>query len=148
MTSTSRWWLPLGLGSALAIGLLIASPSFEASAQSPSADDATLERGRYIAHDVAMCVQCHSPRTSDGSIVQDKIMRGGPVAVDGPPWIEQWAYLAPDLLALSRGRADYVIEVLTTGKRPDGSVPKAPMPPIRLSDEDARAVVAYLNSLR
>ena len=37
---------------------------------SPAADSspAAVERGRYLTHDVAMCVQCHSPRDDKGEI--------------------------------------------------------------------------------
>jgi hypothetical protein len=34
-----------------------------------------------------------------------------------------------------------------TGRRPSGRVPDPPMPPFRLSREDAEAIVAYLRSL-
>ncbi|MBI5424207.1 MAG: c-type cytochrome [Opitutae bacterium] len=35
-----------------------------------------------------------------------------------------------------------------TGVKPDGSMPRPPMPQFRLSEEDARAVVAYLRALK
>ena len=37
---------------------------------------------------------------------------------------------------------------LQTGKRPDGSMARPPMPPYRMSASDAQAVAAYLKSLR
>ena len=35
----------------------------------PAATPAALERGRYLTHSVAMCVQCHSPRDDQGAII-------------------------------------------------------------------------------
>jgi hypothetical protein len=35
---------------------------------------------------------------------------------------------------------------LTTGKKPDGTTPRPPMPDYRFNDEDARAVLAYLRA--
>lgn len=155
-----RWRLPILFAASFAAALLAASWNLEASAQSENepapagetsgatAVDTPVERGRYLVNDVAMCVQCHSARTESGDIAPSKLMRGAPLPVEGPDWSEAWAYIAPDVVTLARGRPDYVIGVLTTGKRPDGTEPQRPMPPFRLSDEDAEAVVAYLKTLK
>jgi hypothetical protein len=37
-----------------------------------------------------------------------------------------------------------MVTFLETGKRPDGSMPRPPMPPYRFSHEDAPAITAYL----
>ena len=146
----SKLCFALALGATLGIGASTMAKAQDAAApSSPSSAEATsIERGRYLVHEVAMCVQCHSPRTSDGTLLQREWMRGGPVWVERPPWSQRWASHTPDVVALARGRSDYLVTVLTTGKRPDGGEPKAPMPSYRLSDEDAQAVVAYLKTLR
>ena len=144
----SKWWIAFALIGSLGIAAAITTPASEATAQSSAADDAMVERGRYLVHDAAMCVQCHSPRNNEGEIIRNKWMRGGSVWVDRPSWSRHWASHAPDVVALARGRTDYLVTVLTTGKRPDGSEPMVPMPPYRLSEEDAEAVVAYLKTLR
>ena len=41
-----------------------------------------------------------------------------------------------------------LVTLLTTGKRPRGPAPSRPMPPFRMSQKEAAAVAAYLNSLR
>lgn len=64
-----------------------------------------------------------------------------------PPWQSGWAMTPPDLVAMARLRPQRISSVLTTGRRPDGSSPSPPMPPFRLSAEDAAAVIAYLQSL-
>ncbi|MGE0596844.1 MAG: hypothetical protein AB7P07_10775, partial [Hyphomonadaceae bacterium] len=38
-------------------------------------------------------------------------------------------------------------QFLQTGARPDGSRPLPPMPPFRLNEEDARAMVAYIRTV-
>ncbi len=148
----SRWWIAVTLGTSVVIALAIAHPISDASAQDEAAGGqaTAVERGRYLAHDVAMCVQCHSPRNENGQIIERQILRGGTVPVDGPSWTADadWAYLAPDLRALARARSDYLTTVLITGERPDGSQPKSPMPSFRLTGRDAEAIVEYLRSLR
>ncbi len=148
----SRWWIAVTLGTSVVIALAIANPVSDASAQDEAASGqvTAVERGRYLVHDVAMCVQCHSPRNENGQIIERQILRGGTVPVDGPSWAADanWAYLAPDLRALARARSDYLTTVLITGKRPDGTRPKSPMPPFRLTRQDAEAIVEYLRSLR
>ena len=148
----SRWWIAVTLGASVVIALAIGHPVSDASAQDEAAAGGSnaVERGRYLVHDVAMCVQCHSPRNENGQIIERQILRGGTVPVEGPRWVADadWAYLAPDLRALARARADYLTTVLITGERPDGSQPKSPMPSFRLTGQDAEAIVEYLRSLR
>ncbi len=146
----SKCWIALAFTATLGIGASVPARAQDATSPSgpSSAAAATIERGRYLVHDAAMCVQCHSPRTNDGTILEQQWMRGGPVWVERPAWTEKWAPQAPDVVAIARGRADYLVTILTTGQRPDGTKPKAPMPPFRLTDEDAQAVVAYLETLR
>lgn len=109
---------------------------------------AQIARGRYLTHDVAMCVQCHSPRSEIGVIDEGRVFHGGPVEVTRPTWQPIWAPFAPDLVALAALDPGRILNVLRTGQRPDGSQPRPPMPPFRLSDEDAAAVVHYLRSLK
>src|SRR5215510_12070492 len=44
-----------------------------------------IEHGRYIVHDVAMCVQCHAPRDDKGDIVESREFEGAPIPFT-PPW--------------------------------------------------------------
>jgi len=144
-----KWWVLVAVAASLAFGLVVANPVSDAVAQSGDRSPSeTVERGRYLVNDVAQCVQCHSPRDAKGRIAPSKLMHGAPIEMDGPPWIgDLWAYHAPNAITFARGRADYVITLLTTGARPDGSIPKSPMPQFRMSLEDAEAVVAYLRTL-
>lgn len=132
--------------SSLGLTLILqgAPPELEAK---PRASAATLERGRYLTHDVAMCIQCHSPRETSGRIRADDVFSGGKIPFERPGWSETWDTSPPDLIALATGDPKRVRAVLTTGKRPDGTSPNPPMPPFRLAAKDADAVIAYLQSL-
>ncbi|WP_166823669.1 c-type cytochrome [Thalassoroseus pseudoceratinae] len=113
-----------------------------------SSDMSKIERGKYLATEVAMCVQCHSPRRSNGEIDSRKLFEGAPVPVASPYRSTQWAFHAPSIAGLPGGwsEADLVM-LLTTAKRPRGPKPDAPMPPYKMTVEDASAIAAYLNSL-
>jgi mono/diheme cytochrome c family protein len=110
--------------------------------------DPKIERGRYLTHDVAMCVQCHSPRTHDGTLIETREFLGAPVPFERPPFPNmRWAARAPAIAGLPGFSDEDEITLLTTGHRPSGRTPDPPMPPFRFSRADAEAIVAYLRSL-
>jgi mono/diheme cytochrome c family protein len=107
-------------------------------------------RGRYLTHDVAMCVQCHTPRREDGSLVTEQEFMGGAFPVAAPPFVQgsQWCLTAPRIAGLPQFHGDEAVRFLMNGARiPDRPAPRSPMPPFRMNQEDAEAVVAYLRSL-
>lgn len=127
-----------------AVGLL-AGVGIDASAQDTGDPVA---RGEYLVHHVAMCVQCHTPRNLRGELERSRLLQGAPVPVDSPYPNDPWAYAAPRIAGLTPWTEEQIVTLLTTGARPTGERPKPPMPPFRMSREDAEAVVAYLKSLR
>lgn len=110
-----------------------------------AADQAS--RGEYLARRVAMCVQCHSPRGHDGSLIEAKLFQGAPIPLESLP--AGWAIRAPRISNLPGGwsKTEF-IQFLQTGVRPDGSSPERPMPPFRMNRDDASDIAAYLESLR
>jgi len=118
-------------------------------AQGPGGDAAggDVERGRYLAHEVAMCVQCHTPRLADGSLDETRLFAGAPMPVGSPFPGRQWAVHAPAIRGTGHLSDADLQSLLTTGQRTTGHAPLPPMPPFRLTDEDAAAVIAYLRSL-
>ena len=104
-------------------------------------------RGRYLVHHVAMCVQCHTPRDANGALDQTRLLKGAPVPVPSPFPTQPWAVSAPAIAGLPGFSDEDEITLLTTGRRLGNPAPKPPMPPFRLTREDAEAVVAYLRSL-
>jgi mono/diheme cytochrome c family protein len=104
--------------------------------------------GKYIVEDVAMCVQCHTPRDNTGQLIRGEYLNGAPVAVSAPPYPGmKWALKAPAIAGLLGYTKEEGVCLLTRGITRDGRVPNPPMPPFRLSIPDAEAVVAYLKSL-
>lgn len=107
-----------------------------------------IERGRYLTHSVAMCVICHSPKNEQGLPIDGQHFEGGVIpAKPTDPNMRPWTDFAPALPPMVRGTEDEVIELLTTGIWPrTGRSPEPPMPPFRLTEEDARAIVEFLKT--
>ncbi len=105
-------------------------------------------RGAYLVNQVAMCVQCHTPRDANGDLERTRLLQGAPIPVQSPFPNKKWAFRAPAIAGLPGWSDEDAISLLTTGQRLNGYMPNPPMPPFRMSRQDAEAVVAYLRSLR
>lgn len=113
-----------------------------------AASKAQLERGRYLVHQVGLCIDCHSPRDQKGAFLEDKHLTGSPIPFT-PTIPMPWMPSAPGIAGLPTGfTATDMIHFLMTGERPNGR-PAAlpPMPPYRMDRRDAEAVTAYLQTL-
>ena len=130
-----------------AIVLAAAGAQNDRPASSPSGG-ASVERGRYLTHDVAMCVQCHSPRDESGQIIESQEFRGAPMPLRSPYRGVEFALRAPDLRSLADHNDEAVVRLLETGIARDGNHPQLPMPPFRMKHEDAQSIAMYLHSLR
>ncbi len=108
--------------------------------------DPLVARGRYLVEQVGLCADCHTPRNEKGAFLKDLWLMGSALAMQ-PTVPMPWAPAAPPIAGLPSMTADQAVAFLQTGKRPDGSEPRPPMPPYRFSPDDASAVVAYLKSL-
>ena len=129
---------------ALAAGFAVRSTAEPAG--SPEAQ-ALIDRGRYITHDLAMCVQCHSPRDDAGRLLAGEEFHGAPVPAVNTIRGLEWALRAPNIAGLVGFTDEQEIELLTRGHAEGRPAPKPPMPPFRMTREDARAVVAYLRTV-
>src|SRR5579875_1762644 len=117
----------------LAVALLL-SPGWALAAPKQSE---LVARGRYIA-DIAACSDCHG-----------RTLKGGPLDFVLIHPIPNWADRAPAIAGIPAGYTEaQVAHLLETGLRPNGSSPRPPMPPFRLTHADAMAVAAYLKSLK
>jgi mono/diheme cytochrome c family protein len=94
-----------------------------------------------------MCVQCHTPRQAHGELDRTRLLQGAPIPVPAPFPMSQWAFAAPKIAGLPGWMAEDVMRLLQTGRSAQGYTPRPPMPPFRMTQEDAAAVVAYLKSL-
>lgn len=118
------------------------------AAPRPDRQAARVARGRYLVEDVAMCIQCHTPRNQAGELDRTQLFRGAPIPVDGPRFQDvDWAVKAPNIVGLLGYTQEEAIRLLTEGRTRAGTRPRPPMPPFRMNREDAAAVVAYLKSL-
>ena len=123
-----------------------ASPAMPQATARPAADAALIARGEYLATRVAMCVQCHSPRDDRGNILDEQKFRGGAIPFRSPYPSKEFAFLAPNISGLPGFTDDQIVALLTEGQATDRQAPRAPMPPFRMAQDDARAIVAYLRS--
>jgi len=129
-------------------GVVLAILSVRLRPVSASSNADPVERGRYLTHDVAMCVQCHSPRSDKGDIQRDQEFAGARIRVESPFPGPPWATHAPNLRGLVGFSDEAILRLLVEGIAHTGAPPQPPMPPFRMNREDATAVVAYLRSLR
>ena len=131
--------------------LLLCAAVYAAASKSatrrPSVD--SVERGRYLVHQVAMCIDCHSPRGRDGKFIEEQHLAGAPLAFAATVPMP-WAPLAPRLAGIPAGYdAEALVAFLMTGERPNGLPPTLPpMPAVRLDRTDSEAIAAYLASLK
>jgi hypothetical protein len=103
------------------------------------------ERGRYLAHHVAMCVECHSPRNSAGEIIEGQEFTGAQIPFAPPGG---WALRAPRNRGLPGYTPELAARLLTQGGVDrEGRQLRAPMPRFRMTLQDAADVFAYLKSL-
>ena len=107
-----------------------------------------IEHGKYIAENVAMCVQCHSPREATGELVRSKLFEGAPIPVDKPSQLSVWADYAPRIAGLPQYTEDQMVKLLTTGIGREGKPLRAPMPTFKMTLQDAADVVTYLKLIK
>jgi mono/diheme cytochrome c family protein len=122
-----------------------------AQAQQPkkTATTATADvaRGKYLVENVAMCVQCHTPRNGDGSLDRSRFLQGAPVIwapANGDP---NWPLTAPRIGGTLPASDADMVKLLTTGIWTTGQPLRLPMMPFRMNEADAKSVIAYLKSV-
>lgn len=128
------------------MGTVVAAAVMAAGAQ---ASDRQVVRGRYVVENVAMCGDCHTPRGPMGQPDLARPMAGTTLDFRPTVPVPQWSEEAPAIAGpQARGWTHaQMVTFLKTGERPDGSFARAPMPMVRLTQEDAEAVASYLASL-
>jgi len=131
------------------VGLLaITLPAQTKSASSGKSAENTPEvaRGKYLVESVAMCGQCHTPRDSSGNLDRSRWLQGASV-----PWVPaqpqpNWPLMAPRIGGTPPANDADMIKLLTTGIWTTGKPLRLPMMPFRMSEADAKSVVAYLKA--
>jgi mono/diheme cytochrome c family protein len=114
---------------------------------SQSRTTSSVERGKYIVESVAMCGHCHTPRNGSGELIMSQWLNGAAVPVKAPAQFRSWAEYAPRIAGLTQFTDEQALRLLTGGISRTGTPLRNPMPPYRMSREDAQDVVTYLKSL-
>jgi mono/diheme cytochrome c family protein len=113
-----------------------------------SAGAQSVAHGKYLVERVSGCNDCHTPRDEKGQPIMSQSLQGATLGTQ-PIHPMPWAAVAPPIAGLPANfTPEQMLTFLQTGKRPDGSSPRPPMPPYRFSREDAQSVTAYIRSLK
>jgi mono/diheme cytochrome c family protein len=114
-----------------------------------AAAETPLERGRYLMKSIVACGNCHTPQGPNGP-VPGREMAGGQ-QIDDEAFTVRVPNITPDReTGIGAWTDEQIIVAIREGKRPDGSMIRPPMPIALyrgMSDDDARAIVAYLRSV-
>jgi mono/diheme cytochrome c family protein len=125
-------------------GFLLALAIWPASGQTN-----TVERGKYLVNDVAMCGDCHTPRLPNGQFDQSRWLKGTELDFAPVRPTPNWAKYAPDITKSGiKWSEQEMASYLQTGRDPGGRIARPPMPAYRLNRQDAEAVARYLQSLK
>jgi len=130
----------------LVLGAGILSVLLAVAAGGPPSSE--IEHGRYLVHNVALCVACHSPRDENGRLIETRLLSGARIPVASPFAEQPWVYQAPNIRGMTGYTEEEGVRLLTEGITRDGLAPRPPMQQFHMNRDDARAVVAYLKSLR
>jgi mono/diheme cytochrome c family protein len=132
-------------------GVLAASVALAArESGSPKYGAAAIARGRYLAHAVCECFECHSPMQDNDLVLPVESKLGA-----GDILNRKTRLVAPNITpdpetGAGRWTDDQLIRAIRQGVSHDGRRLSVVMPYPTLSiltDEDVRAIVAYLRSL-
>lgn len=132
-----------GIGVVLLFAVVAVSAQTTQVATSSSSQVA---RGEYLATSVAMCVQCHSPRDGRNEIIQSRRFTGAEIPFNSPYSNTQWAPAAPNIRGFMGFTDEQALMLLTQGRAGERAVPRSPMPPFRMNQDDARAIIAFLRA--
>jgi mono/diheme cytochrome c family protein len=116
-------------------------------APAPSAAQGSVERGRYLVEDVAMCGECHTPRDSRGNLDRSRWLQGAPIWIVPVHEDPNWANRAPAIAGFEGFTDEQGEQILEKGVGPNGLPIQEPMHIYHMSHEDAMAIIAYLKSL-
>ncbi|MEO7040589.1 MAG: c-type cytochrome [Candidatus Elarobacter sp.] len=117
-------------------GLVLAGTLARTLAANARAAETPLEHGRYLVQRVGMCADCHGPG-----------LRGATLAFLAPGLPPAVARKAPRITGLPDLSSAQAVHYFETGLLPTGRQARPPMPAIRLHQDDAEAITAYLKSL-
>jgi mono/diheme cytochrome c family protein len=142
-----RFWYGLISLTALLAGATTAG-QLQTAQEKERAGQPGQKKGQYLVESVAMCGDCHTPRTEDGQADRGRWLMGGAVPFRPAIPNTEWAEIAPRLAGLPPGTDEQFITLMMTGIARTGRPPRAPMPQFRMTRQDAQSVLAYLKSVK
>ena len=110
---------------------------------------AAYNRGAYLVTALAHCGECHTPRNWFGAAEPNRFLAGNPDGPDG----NKVPNITPDgRTGIGHWSEDDIVYLLKAGGTPDGDFVGGSMAEIvrntsRLTDDDRRAIAAYLKAL-
>ncbi len=142
-------WTAVGM---TIVTLAAGAISLSCSSNSPTtvATEDPVARGARVVY-TSGCMDCHTPGSLYGMPDTTRMLSGSELGWQGPWGISFPRNLTPDsATGIGSWTAEQIVTAIREGRRPDGTALLPPMPwPMysHLTDEDARAVAAYLKSL-
>jgi mono/diheme cytochrome c family protein len=113
----------------------------------PAAPQSSIDRGRYLVEDVAMCEECHTPRDAGGNLDESRRLQGAQIWIVPVHANPNWANNAPALAGFGGYSDEQGEDVLEKGVGPNGEAIRQPMHIYHMNHADAQAIIAYLRSL-
>jgi len=135
------------LGLICTAGLLTLAKSATNLRPETESNSSEIERGRYLVEEVAKCPECHTPRDERGALKSNAWLQGAPIWIMPVKPIANWAQQAPPLAGFPSFTEEEGERILEKGTGPQGETLRPPMHIYHMKHEDAKAIVAYLNSL-
>ena len=130
---------------------LVTASVIALSAFAATADDSQITRGKYLVT-LGGCSDCHTPGYFFGNPDMSRYLGGSDVGFEIPG---QGVFVASNITpdketGIGRWTPEQIATAIQTGQRPDGRL-LAPIMPwhafAQLTAEDAKAIVAFLQSL-
>ncbi len=116
----------------------------------PPTEEERLARGAYLVTTMG-CGDCHTPGTMYGSPDHARTLSGSEIGWQGPWGVTYAPNLTPDKeTGTGAWTTEQLVHTIRSGQRPDGTQLRPPMPwpnLTQLTEADARAIAAYLQSL-
>jgi mono/diheme cytochrome c family protein len=133
-----------------AVAILFAFGAMAGDIKPTAASD--VEYGKYLVENLGGCVDCHTPTLDNGSPDKTQWLKGAMLDFQPTHPIPHWKAMSPDITPNGPkwkkwGEAGF-ITFLETAKWPDRDTADPPMPAFHLHERDAKAIVAYLKTLK
>jgi mono/diheme cytochrome c family protein len=143
-------WFAITLVSLTLIAAAVALAATTTKTKPASTTGSKVERGRYLVS-VIGCNDCHTPGTLYGAPDMTRFLSGSELGWPGPWGTVYAANLTSDNeTGLGKWTEVQIVTAIRTGNRPDGRQLAPIMPWMnlsKLSDADAHAIAAYLETL-